>query len=876
MMSDLEKLKKKLTGDGAESDFVLQQRTAAERLDNIVEYTALIPFASNKEAFWDRFWLAGRTPEQLREIYQNAALAEDKLPVQQAFLLAVLQLLETPTLLFNTLPDRHRMLYYRDLLGFSPYKSQPDSVVVNVTLRRDTTEYLLPAGTAFDAGQDSAGNALTYLTDDRFLVTRQQLVQLCWTRQQADRWLICTALDSDNSISLPADGIRLFAATDNERELTQVMLLDLPATALNAEIQLKVVREPEDAHLPVVSLMSHADYLDFSRLSDNGDSTVYALSAESLRRSRAETPQAVKSPRLALRFPVGQVITAPTSLEVCVRNAQEISYLAQGGVGHINAFSYPFGATPHSGNAFELVLPAVFSQTGGELTIEPQWSGLPQEGFPRWYANYPSPPTDNSAFRVRIYLITPDGTQLQSEEQPLFSGESAPQGMPLRVTLPAAASVADATAYTVRVELTGPDFLHSVWQQDPVGKNAPWTPQVSGIDTRFQYALSRPAVTASLARLQTAEATPQVLYLGFSDVAPGDALSVYWSLNATDALNLSWLYYSQQGTWNSLAAVVQDNTGGLSGSGLWRATLPDDSAPGCGDPSFSDAYYWIKAVPADGETISPDTAPKLQAIIAGMVSATLNVGAGIDDRHFALALPAGTITQLVIPVAEISSISQPLPSTGGKAQETEGEMAARAATRIAHRQRAITWGNMRNMLMARYPQLFDVQFPDVEKLNHIPALLTQQLLVIPDSRYRDNDDPLRPAFSAGRLDEMSGWLTQYCSPWAEPELVNPLYIDVIARYQVIFSSGIGADYGYRQLAVWLQQRYMPWGENQQQAVTPGNQVDYYPLLATLQQSPLVQRVVSLTLARNGEEPQQQTIIAGDKEVLILIPISDGK
>lgn len=587
-MLDLEELKNKLDGEVAAGDFELDPRTPQQRLENIASYSALIPFASQQKAHWDSFWLKDTTAQALADIYKSGAFNAQTLPAQQTFLLALLQLLETPGLLLNSLPARHRLLYYRDLLGISPRSAQPDSVAVSFSLQGNTEDYLLPAGTALDGGQDSAGNTLTYLTDDLLLITPQQLSMLCWTRHSDN--VVSTVLDVENGITLPDDGVRLL------------------------------------------------------------------------------------------------------------------------------------------------------SQTGHEKT-------------------------------------------------------SAVKG--------------------------------------------------------------------------------QSIYLGFSDVKPGETLSLYWSLDGFSPLDLTWSYYTLDKKWASLAAEVQDSTGGLSGSGLWRAVLPDDSAPGTDSEAdiFPDTYYWLRA-----NVELSDHVAKLKGVFSGAVTATLDTTGAIDDSHFAQALPADTITQLTTPVAAISSVSQPLPSSGGRARETQTAMIARAATRISHRQRAISWGNMRSLLMDNYPQLFDIRFPNVEQLNHIPAPVTQTLLAIPDSRYRDNDDVLRPTLSAVRLSAMATWLKQYTSLWAEPVVMNPVYIDVTARYKVVFIDGISPDYGCSQLNSWLQQRYMPWGEDPQQAVTPGSQIDYYQLLATIQQSPLVQRVQSLTLKRpeSDAQAQQQTISAGENEVLILIPVADSQ
>ncbi|MBJ2114410.1 hypothetical protein JFQ86_16395 [Serratia ureilytica] len=592
-MSDLEQLKQKLGSGLTDDTFLLEPRKVSDLLNMVAKYTEKVPFSGYSDANWKSFWMDKHTPQSLNDIYRHPELAKKKLPVQQAFLLALIHLLETPTTLLNTLSARHRSLYYRDLLGFTPRAPHRDSVAVSFTLQKHASPYWLPAGSLLDGGQDSAGNSISYQTDNSLQITEQQLDLLCWTSQVDKTWKRYTAINTENGITLPADGLRLFTETEN------------------------------------------------------------------------------------------------------------------------------------------------------------------------------------------------------------------------------------------------------------------------GTDTGVQ--------------------APE-LYLGFSGVSAQDTLSVYWSVRAASSLDLSWWYYNDKAHWASLNAMVQDDTEGLSISNLWRAQLPDDIQLG-GDDTLAPEYYWIKGTLPTGNTLSSEDMPKLQAVLANAITATLNVEQGIDDSHFTQPLPANTISQLVTPVAAISDIRQPLPSVEGRPRETNTALLQRAATRIAHRQRAITWNNMRNLLMEHYPQIFDVRFPYVDKLSRLPALEVQSLMVIPDGRYCDNDDTLRPMLSDGRLVRMAQWLTQYTSLWAEPTLKNPKYIDVTARYRVTFVAGVSPDYGYRQLAAQLQHDYMPWETDRHQAVTPGNKVDYYQLLATLQQSPLVQSVNALVLIHDvidetgthTRKEIQSTVIAKDDEVLILCP-----
>lgn len=117
-MSHLEQLKQAWASTLTKDAFLLDPRTAVDMLTLVERYTQQVPFIGINDTEWNQFWLGEQTPASLNAIYQTPTLAGKTLPVQQAFLLALLRLLETPTTLINTLPARHRSLYYLDLLGF--------------------------------------------------------------------------------------------------------------------------------------------------------------------------------------------------------------------------------------------------------------------------------------------------------------------------------------------------------------------------------------------------------------------------------------------------------------------------------------------------------------------------------------------------------------------------------------------------------------------------------------------------------------------------------------------------------------------------------------------------------------------------------------
>ncbi|MER2473768.1 hypothetical protein [Photorhabdus laumondii] len=362
--------------------------------------------------------------------------------------------------------------------------------------------------------------------------------------------------------------------------------------------------------------------------------------------------------------------------------------------------------------------------------------------------------------------------------------------------------------------------------------------------------------------------THDTLYLGFTNVLPGQTLSLYWQSEGVKALNLSWSYLNQKNIWQPINQLVHDQTHNLSDRGIWRTLLPQDAADQAA--LMPTGRYWLKAEIT--HPTAPQDYPRINGLLYNATTATLINADTVEQEHFINGLAADSIKQPVNTVVAISNVTQPWASWDGQPQETEQAFLTRLPARLSHRNRALSWGNIVTLLKEQFVSLFDVKYPSAGELTKIPAPEKQQLIVIPDSRYKDNDDALRPTLNPARLAEMVEWIKQLSSPWATIEISNPTYIDVNVNYQVAFMAGVNPDYGYHQLQQELSHKYMPWGENATIGVTVGNRIDYYQLLATIQQSPLVERVtdLSLTIANRVAGAVGKSIEAADNEVLILV------
>ncbi|MBS9423158.1 hypothetical protein [Photorhabdus caribbeanensis] len=892
-------LKNKLSAIVPNTEFKLDGRSTLDILNWLKDYAAIIPFDQAKKQFWDSFYFIQKNdPQQLANIYQQVNQANGLLPPHQAFVLAFLKLLETTKLLLNTFPARHRDLYYRELLGLKPKGAQADSVAIGINLNTNNAEFLVAQGTLFDAGQDSSGNPLQYASDTDLSANQGALTDLRWYWRDNDGWQSAILLNLSDNVALPENGIRLLGPTANDVPILFGYLITSSLFAMSTEerrIKVTLENDWQGKAENITARISAKDrWLSLSvKLIDNKNIEL-GLSPFDDPTSPPDNLDGITFDVPVLKLGTTQKPTLPkiAGIEININGNRSVRYASDAGIEPADKTSFPFGQLPSLGSGFNLVAPDWYSSENATLTLTPQWIGLPKVNFSTWYEKYDPKPGNNGVFKVQGYLVTPQGRKALNAAQSLFSGTGAPQGQNLNFTLPAMDyPVANSPSpnewpASVRIELIEQDFMHPQYWKDPTGKNLPYTPQISTLQIQFKaktkqfsvYPLApfgRSATTAEIPAL-----THEAFYLGFTGVVPGQILSLYWQLEGFKSLNLSWFYLSKRNNWNKLDQLVDDQTHNLFNQGIWRARLPQDASNQA--VMMPAGRYWIKARMAHQN--DPQDYPIIKSILYNATTATLINAERVENAHFINGLAAGSIQQPVNASVAISSITQPWSSWNGRPKETEQAFLTRIPARLSHRNRAQSWENIVTLLKERFISLFDVKYPSSNDLTKIPAPETQQLIVIPDSRYKDNDDALRPTLNPARLAKMVEWISQLSSPWTEIKIDNPKYINVNVNYQVKFISGVNPEYGHRQLQQEISQKYMPWGENTAISVTTGNHIDYYQLLAAIQQSSLVKRVTDLTLEKvmptvsniheNNADQSTTTvgksIEAADDEVLILV------
>lgn len=323
------------------------------------------------------------------------------------------------------------------------------------------------------------------------------------------------------------------------------------------------------------------------------------------------------------------------------------------------------------------------------------------------------------------------------------------------------------------------------------------------------------------------------LFLGFTDLEVNQTLSIYWQLLAPQSPVVNWEYLHGN-DWGSLAPSITDETLGFSRSGLWSFTLPPDATLKAFPSELNTLFatqdgtgkHWIRAVFTKNDAAALF---QLNGIYMNAMTATLQNPATIDASHFLSPLPAGSVIQSVDSISGLASLQQPLPSFGGVPAETEEAFNFRIGERLHHRQRAITWSDIKSLLKARYPEIQALR-------NNLSNRTKQKLIVIPVPHARDDSSaPLKPRFNNGRLGEMSDYIKTLSSNRLNLLIENPNYVDVDVTCNITYKKGVSLGWGDNHLRQALSDRFMPWAKPQgTDDISMGKSLNYYDVLAFIE------------------------------------------
>jgi hypothetical protein len=340
------------------------------------------------------------------------------------------------------------------------------------------------------------------------------------------------------------------------------------------------------------------------------------------------------------------------------------------------------------------------------------------------------------------------------------------------------------------------------------------------------------------------------LFIGIDNFIPDQTLSILFQVaeGSADPLSvkqeMTWYYLGENNMWVQFNKEdLSDATNDLTQSGIITFSIPGNAVNV--NTLMTDQLHWLRA------TVREKTAAvcKLIEVTAQAAVAEFTDYKG-SGNYFKNALPANTISKLVVSEAAIKKITQPYASFGGKTRERDDHFYVRVSERLRHKNRSIAVWDYERMVLEAYPQIYKVKC-----INHTQILEktsgTQTYYVdhelkpgavlvvpVPDLQNQNAYDLLRPYTSLGLLTEIKKYLCQHISPHVNLDVRNPRFEEIQLDFKVKFVTDDNEFYK-KQLKEELDQFLAPWAYNPETDIEFGGKISKSMLIDFIEERPYV-------------------------------------
>jgi len=331
------------------------------------------------------------------------------------------------------------------------------------------------------------------------------------------------------------------------------------------------------------------------------------------------------------------------------------------------------------------------------------------------------------------------------------------------------------------------------------------------------------------------------LYIGIKSLQPPQNIALLFQMAEGSADpdlppdTISWHVLSAN-QWQSLQEgnLLSDTTRGLINSGIVRFSLPR-ALP---NTLLPEDLYWIRAsIPLNTRSVCDTVAIHTQAVSAVFVDANN------DPGHLSEPLAVNSMTDLAIPMPQISAVLQPYTSFGGKAPEVAADFYTRVSERLRHKQRALTIWDYEHLVLAHFPEIY--------KVKCLPARFDApgqiEMIVIPQIRNKRPFNPFEPKAPADLIADIATYLSDKHPPSAHIIVKNACYVAVKVRFGVRFKADVDARYYKQQINADLNRFLSPWAYEEGSDIVIGEKIYANSIINFLDQRPYVDYVVELKL-----------------------------
>lgn len=380
-------------------------------------------------------------------------------------------------------------------------------------------------------------------------------------------------------------------------------------------------------------------------------------------------------------------------------------------------------------------------------------------------------------------------------------------------------------------------------------------------------------------------------YIGITGLKPPQNLSLLFQvIDGTAAplvekpdSHIHWSYL-RANEWVAFSEnEVEDLTGGLINSGIITFAMPREASDA--NTLLPPGMYWIRAaVAAKSEAVCR------LVLVAAQALRTTFTDKDNDPAFSAKVLAEGTITKLDQPTAAIKKISQPFVTFGGQGMELPTAFYTRVSERLRHKGRAIALWDYERLVLEAFPQIYRVkclnhtQYEPNESGTGIyrelaPGHVT--IVTIPNQRFHEQRDPLRPYTSLGLLEQINVFLLKHAPCFVKLHVRNPKIEEVSVTFNVRLSDGSDELFHVNKLKEAITRFLSPWAFPDGGSPTFGGKIYQAVLLNFIEEQPYVDYVTDFQLFHYVVENDitkktLKTEVEGTTAVSILVSVPANK
>ena len=210
-------------------------------------------------------------------------------------------------------------------------------------------------------------------------------------------------------------------------------------------------------------------------------------------------------------------------------------------------------------------------------------------------------------------------------------------------------------------------------------------------------------------------------------------------------------------------------------------------------------------------------------------------------------MPAGSISGLADPLAQVKAVQQPYSSFGGKRPELTRGFYTRVSERLRHKNRALTAWDYEHIVLEAFPAIYKVKClpvgtsPDPRQEDII------QVVVIPNIQGKQPFDPFEPKLPADVLQSIEGVLVTHAPPGARLKVTNPTYVQLKARLGIRLRQDANPGYYKNLLNLELQRYLAPWAYDHSAEIVFGGKINASLIVNFLEGRPYVDYVAGIKL-----------------------------